>query len=145
MKGLNSFIGLSSRCYMTKNQYTDKGERSKTKVVFTTEGAGHIPPTEDVLHQHTLRAVYQGGLVWGQCLQTKPALPSPSVWGWTKDVGHHAGRPLWTTPPQTDDSCYKLIPCWCKQECKNRSKCINASHQSTALRSCGGHCEEDHG
>ena len=36
-----------------------------------------IPPTLDALMEHTNRAVYQGGHVWGQTLECFHCLPSP--------------------------------------------------------------------
>ena len=63
----------------------------------------NIPPTQDALRQHTLRAAYQV-FVWGQCLHREPRLPSPSAWGWTKDDGQPC-KPVWTTLCQAVDSC----------------------------------------
>lgn len=35
--------------------------------------------------QHTKRAVFQGGYVWGQTLLKQAVLPSPSDYGWIRD------------------------------------------------------------
>ena len=56
----------------------------------------NIPPTFADLKQHTLRAVYQGGHVWGQTLFKSPNLPCPSEWGWEKSGGT-SWNPRWTT------------------------------------------------
>ena len=45
-----------------------------------------IPPTHHALVQHVWRAVYQGGLFWGQALYAQPELPSTSQWGWKKHL-----------------------------------------------------------
>lgn len=45
----------------------------------------NIPPTSAALRQHLLRAIYQAGHVWGQCLVKEPVLPSPAFWGWKQD------------------------------------------------------------
>ena len=46
----------------------------------------NIPPTSAALErQHTKRAVYQSGYIWGQCLIKDPALPSSEQWGWQKE------------------------------------------------------------
>ncbi len=41
----------------------------------------HIPPTSAALLEHTKRAAYQAGYCWGQCLEARQELPSPSDWG----------------------------------------------------------------
>ena len=40
-----------------------------------------VPPTENALFQHCLRAIYQAG-VWGRYLETYQSLPVPSDFGW---------------------------------------------------------------
>ena len=44
-----------------------------------------IPTTESALLEHTKRAVYQAGHVWGQSLILEPTLPNPKQWGWKED------------------------------------------------------------
>ena len=45
------------------------------------------PPTQAALFQHTKRAVYQAGHVWGSALIDKPQIPSPQEWvGEEKEV-----------------------------------------------------------
>ena len=102
----------------------------------------NIPPTSDALRQHTLRAAYQA-LVWSRCLEKNPVLPCPRNWGWTKQEGETVWKPLWTTLPQADHSCYELIRCGCKKGCKTRCKCVIASLQCTALCQCGGDCVQE--
>ena len=100
----------------------------------------NIPPTLGALQQHTLRAVYQGGHIWGQCLTKAPDLPSPGQWGWQKEQTSDWG-PLWTTLPQVEQACQELISCNCKLACQGRCKCFKASLQCTALCACGGGVE----
>ena len=57
----------------------------------------NMPPTKDALIQHSLRAAYQAGHVWGQALITCPDLPDPSSWGWYKNG--NSWDPVWTTLP----------------------------------------------
>ena len=104
----------------------------------------NIPPTLGALQQHTLRAVYQGGHIWGQCLTKAPDLPSPGQWGWQKEQTSD-WRPLWTTLPQVEQACQELISCNCKLACQGRCKCFKASLQCTALCACGGgdECSRD--
>ena len=101
-----------------------------------------IPPTEAALTQHTLRAVYQAGHVWGQALLPTPNLPSPAVWGWDKsDTG--LWKPNWTTLGQAQDMCYELIHCGCKKACRGLCKCSKAGLNCTALCFCEGHCFQE--
>ena len=101
----------------------------------------NIPPTQAALQQHVLRAVYQGGHVWGRVLQKEPRLPSPADWGWTEKDG--SWKPKWTTIGQAQDACYELIHCNCKKACKGLCKCYKAGLQCTALCYCEGSCFQD--
>jgi len=47
----------------------------------------HIPPTAAALLEHTKRAAFQAGYIWGQCLVPKPFVPSPGDWSWEKCDG----------------------------------------------------------
>lgn len=96
-----------------------------------------IPPTSAALKQHLLRASYQGGHVWSQVHLTLPELPSPAEWGWERD---DSWKPLWTTLPQAQQSCYELVRCSCKKACRGLCKCSKANLQCTALCACGGSC-----
>ena len=49
------------------------------------KGLENIPPTKEALHQHVRKATFQGGYVWGQCLETQQSLPSLTEWGWQED------------------------------------------------------------
>jgi hypothetical protein len=98
-----------------------------------------IPPTQSALTQHLLRAVYQGGHVWGKALQANQTLPSPSLWGWEKP-GTGTWKPRWTTLGQAQDMCYELIHCGCKKACRGLCKCSKASLKCTALCFCEGRC-----
>lgn len=99
-----------------------------------------IPPTHDALIQHTKRAIYQGGYIWMQSLQTYPTIPSPSLWGWTRQDENMMWQPIWTTLPEASKSCQELLKCGCKQRCAGRCKCVKAKLNCTALCKCGGNC-----
>jgi len=96
-----------------------------------------IPPTSAALKQHTLRASYQGGHVWSQVHLALPELSSPAEWGWERNG---QWKPVWTTLPQAQQSCYKLIHCSCRKACRGLCKCSKANLQCTALCACGGDC-----
>ena len=40
-----------------------------------------LPPTKEALRQHTLRAAFQSGHVWGQSREAETACPCPKEWG----------------------------------------------------------------
>ena len=99
-----------------------------------------IPLTRAALKEHPKRAVYQGGICWGKCMEVRPTLPSPLEWGWTNP---DAWKLFWTTPDEANNSCRELIRCGCKQRCTGRCKCVKASLLCTALCLCGGDCDRD--
>ena len=57
--------------------YTETTVNMARKHIFTTKGRSmdNLPPTRAALLQHTKRAVYQGGYVWGQALVRCPINP----------------------------------------------------------------------
>ena len=53
------------------------------RILFTSgRTVENIPPTSDALRQHALKAAFQSGYVWYQCLSKSPYLPNPEDWGW---------------------------------------------------------------
>ena len=98
-----------------------------------------IPPTQDALIQHCLRAAFQAG-VWSQALVAQCTLPNPADWGWVL-TDNTNWTPLWTTIADADKSCLELIRCGCKTGCTTRRcKCVSANLKCTALCSCEGEC-----
>lgn len=113
------------------------------KLLFTQKGRqiDHIPPTSAALLQHSKRAVFQAGYIWGQSLIPEQEIPPPSDWGWIRNIDQ-MWLPLWTTIPEAAKSCTELIRCACKTDhgCRGRCKCIKANLKCTALCKCGGDC-----
>lgn len=98
-----------------------------------------IPPTQDALRQHLLRAVYQGGFVWAQALVPMQTLPEPSDWGWL--LVENQWEPRWMTLPELVKSCPELVRCGCKMGCSTkRCKCVKADLPCTSLCGCEGEC-----
>ena len=118
------------------------------KDLFTRKGRAieNIPPSSAALIQHTKRAAYQAGCVWGQCLLSEPQLENPSDWGWCKNKTGE-WEPFWTSLPQASDCCSELIKCSCKSEkgCRGRCHCVKAEMLCTALCKCGGDCDRNIG
>lgn len=54
----------------------------------------NVPPSENALYQHTLRAVFQEVHVWGQ-LTTQQNLPSPQEFGWKRKGDIQCVRKVW--------------------------------------------------
>ena len=75
------------------------------QLLFTRKGRQMqgLPPTKAALEQHIKRAVLQGVHDWG-------VLPSPGDWGWTWP---EKWEPLWTTLPQSSETCQELLHCRC--------------------------------
>ena len=111
------------------------------KNLFTSKGRAidNIPPTQGALLQHTKRAAFQAGHIWGQSLLRDPEAVSPSDWGWeTNKAG--TWQPLWSLLPQASSSCQELLKCGCKKGCQRNCKCKKASLKCTALCYCRGEC-----
>ena len=99
----------------------------------------NIPPTEDALFQHTLRAVLQAGYCWAQALVPQQDIPDPSKWGWNNVNGKW--QPLWITKEEASKTCYELLHCGCRKGCQKQCKCKRANLQCTALCRCSGNCQ----
>ena len=93
-----------------------------------------IPPTQAALKEHSKRAAYQAGCIWGQATIRQPEEHSPSAWGWNKQDG--IWRICWTILPSIAASCQQLTKCGCKKECGGRCKCFRCGLRCTALCSC---------
>ena len=111
---------------------------------FTTKARSidTIPPTRGALLQHTKRAVYQGGHVWGQALVRCPVLPSPETCGWQKSATQ-GWQPLWTVLPEAVASCSELLRCGCQKSCRGLCKCVRAALKCTSLCHCSGNCDHN--
>lgn len=77
--------------------------------------SNQLPPCNDTLHKHSLRANYQAA-VWRRSLQRCPAIPSPVGFGWCSEddklvVDWMGGQPA----PQ---AVLELLSCQCSRSCK---------------------------
>ena len=117
---------------------------SARKHIFTTKARSidAIPPTGAALLQHTKRAIYQGGHVWGQALIRSPVVPSPETCGWQKSATQ-GWQPLWTTLPEAVASCSELLRCGCLKGCRGLCKCVRAALKCTSLCRCSGDCDHN--
>ena len=98
---------------------TETTVNSARKHMFTTKDRSmdNIPPTRAALLQHTKRAIYKGGYVWGQALVRSPVIPSPDTFGWQNSMTQ-GWQPFLTLLPEAVASCSELLKCGCKKGCR---------------------------
>ena len=105
-----------------------------------------IPLTRAALLEHTKRAAYQGGHVWGQSLNFSQDIPSPEDWGWTIGTDECYWTPNWTTLPAIAASCQGVLKCGCKRRsCSARCKWYKAGLSCTGMCSCNWYIVLTHG
>ena len=96
-----------------------------------------VPPTENALFQHCLRAIYQTG-VWSRCLETYQNSPAPNNFGWKRSNNTDVPwEPVWITNGEASKECREFVKCQCKAAggCV-RCKCTNANMVCTMLCTC---------
>lgn len=122
--------------YLYDKSSTDDKVDNARMALFTQKNKeyNNIPPTEDALKIHALRAAYQAGYIWGQALERSPELPSPGDWGW-KPADGGTWDILWTRKDPIAKACKELRRCSCKNECI-KCKCKQAHLSCTSLCSC---------
>ena len=81
------------------------------EALFTTVEFMNLPPTQDALYQHVLRAVYQAS-IWLICMEVLISVPNPAQYGWIKVGDRYV--PLWTLLPPISAECSALLKCGCK-------------------------------
>ncbi|KAK3917822.1 Chromosome-associated kinesin KIF4 [Frankliniella fusca] len=111
--------------------------------LFATDGKPllHIPPTYGVLVQHTRRAAYQAGQIWGRSLQTDwKNLPSPVGWGWKGTPG--SWLPHWSDLDDIWQTCRELSVCGCASDCSTMRCACRKAGVCCALscKKCKGNC-----
>ena len=93
-----------------------------------------IPPTRGALVEHTKRAMYMAGCIWGQSVSCSMEIENPGEFGWIKKGD--SWQIFWTKLAPIAESCQQLTKCGCKTECSGRCKCCKLSLPCTALCSC---------
>jgi len=76
----------------------------------------NIQPVRAALEEHTRQSIYQGGLIWGHCLEKCPDVVTASDWGWEVDGSKF--KPKWTVLPIAEKACLELISCKCMKSCR---------------------------
>jgi hypothetical protein len=83
--------------------------------------SNHLPPCEDTLTKHAMRANYQAG-VWKRCLEKQPTIPDPEGHGWKKDETGILGLD-WMEGKPAPDAVIEMMACQCKRVCKE-GECV---------------------
>ncbi|KAG0721965.1 hypothetical protein GWK47_035611 [Chionoecetes opilio] len=68
----------------------------------------NIPPTQEALLQHTLRAVYQAG-IWATSDHCEQKPPTSEGFGWTLESATKTWRPVCSNLPVASQACSGLI------------------------------------
>ena len=78
--------------------------------------SSQLPPCEDCLFMHVLRANYQAA-IWRRCLQSRPIVPCPTGHGWaTDDDGELVID--WMKGSPAPEAVLQLLACKCERTCK---------------------------
>lgn len=101
----------------------------------------NMPPTEDALHQHILRAHHQA-LVWRNANVPNPGIPNPTTSGWYLEDSQLMPR-LMTKEGLTAE-CVKIATCACISKCRpcltGRCKCKKNGLRCTLACKCADLC-----
>ena len=112
--------------------------------IFCTKNSptNTLPPCQDALHKHTMRANYQAA-IWCRALEPRPELPSPIHHGWGRTAD--GIKVDWMSLPSAPKALLELIICGCTGNCttghcsckQNAISCTEACHY-------GSSCENPH-
>ena len=92
-----------------------------------------LPPCEDCLFTHTMRANYQAG-IWRCSLQQHPLVPIPVKRGWVRNyVGQLTVERMRGSP--APDEVLQLLLCKCSRRCMlPECQCMSNGFKCTHLR-----------
>ena len=122
--------------YHKTSMLTKVNEARKRFYFQRTKNIETIPPTEDALFLHTLRAIYQAG-VWSKSLEIRQNLPSPQAFGWKhSNESNWTWEPKWISQYESSKEAREFVKCSCKSESCTRCKCSLASLKCTLLCTC---------
>ncbi|KAK3921529.1 Chromosome-associated kinesin KIF4 [Frankliniella fusca] len=115
--------------------------------LFSTAGrpVTLIPPTLGCLTQHSRRAAFQAGAIWGRSMdvQSWKDLPSPSGWGWRREDG--SWKPHWSDQEDIWKNSRDLNVCGCSSKCGNYQCSCRKAGVPCALscKKCKGNCSNN--
>ena len=106
--------------------------------------SGQLPPCEDCLFMHTLRANYQAG-VWHRALEQCPSIPDPSGHGWS--IENDKLTICWMTGAPAPDVIIEFLSCKYTSVCKlPNCQCLANGLKCTTtcrLQDCNNWLEEN--
>jgi hypothetical protein len=155
---LGSTWQLSDTVFDTIEEFTCKLYSRNTKCVnvnklryemYRSHGgdveSGQLPPCQNTLYQHTLRANYQSA-IWKKSLQNSPCIPNPyDGHGWTLNEGNLEIQ--WMTSLPAPEIVLSLMACKCSRACKPEDcPCIISGLKCTAackLQTCSNMVNEE--
>ncbi|KAK2173829.1 hypothetical protein NP493_848g03083 [Ridgeia piscesae] len=91
---------------------------NKARKQFTQKSRA-IVLGQAVLIQHTKRAAHQAGHCWAKTMITSSELPSPSEWGWNRNVNDG-----WTTLSESTQASCELLRNGCNKGTIGLCKCL---------------------
>lgn len=101
-----------------------------------------LPPCQDALKQHTMRANYQAA-VWRRALVANPNVPSPDGRGWIVQEGHIQLN--WMSLPPAPAALLDLIMCGYTGKCSTgHCTCQRNGISCTDACMCGDQCQNPH-
>ncbi len=110
---------ITCNLYMPSDQTTATVNKLRYQLFCARRGeveSSQLPPCEDCLFMHALRANYQAA-VWRRCLQRQPFVRDPKKCGWTTDDdGKLAVQ--WMRGSPAPDAVLQLLSCKCVRSCK---------------------------
>ena len=90
----------------------------KKMFASVTHFPGAIPPTEAALLEHTKRAAFVAGHIWGRATHLEGTTTSPEGWGWTRS--ENRWKVVWTELPDIWKAARELDRCGCETGCPTR-------------------------
>ena len=101
-----------------------------------------LPPCQDALKQHTMRANYQAA-VWQFALVANPEVPSPEGRGWIIKEGHT--ELYWMSLPPAPAALLESVMCACTGDCSTgHCTCNRNSLSCTDACQCSEQCKNPH-
>ena len=99
-----------------------------------------LPPSRDALRQHVLRAAYQAGYLWHQCVEELD-IPDPKDWGWKLEASEDFFHPVWTTAQSSVTIKDFTKTCSCKTGKCKACNCASANLPCLSMCGCSRSCQ----
>lgn len=132
------FTGTEEFVCLLYGSVTTTVNEARYKLFGSGVSEQSLPPTQDALNLHIMRATYQTA-IWRRTLVCEPEIPNPNGHGWQTEDGKLAVT--WFTKPIAPPELLKTIYCKCvKTLCAGNCSCKNSKMACTDLCKCGEGC-----